>query len=172
MKLEIEIPVKEQIVVDASAVTLAGEGVSWKESCLGEKAKEVGVYVIHHAGLIKYIGKTDGPSMSFGVRLRREFQKSAAGSKHVYPKLALLSVPPEIMVSLFPPSDLRKFVRPYGVTLGDSQIIEIFETVLIQVYQPEFQQHHVRGLATYLKKMGVTRQQLTSLMDRSSGNSK
>src|ERR1035437_9798975 len=53
----------------------------------------------HYGGSIKYVGKSGSPSMSYGMRLRREFQETASGGKHIYPKLALLSVPPDIMVS-------------------------------------------------------------------------
>jgi hypothetical protein len=172
VQLEIEIPPKEQIVREGCAVGLARKGVSWKESCLGEKAKETGVYVIHHAGLIKYVGKTDAPTMSFGIRLRREFQESASGGKHLYPKLAALAVPPEIMVTLFPGSDLKRLVRPSGMTLGSLEAIEIFETALIQVYDPEFQHHHVNRTATYMKKRGFTREQLAAVTNRSSGIAK
>jgi hypothetical protein len=143
-----------------------------KESCLGEKAKETGVYVIHHAGLIKYVGKTNAPTMSFGMRLRREFQESASGGKHPYPRLAALAVPPEIMVTLFPGSDLKRLVRPSGMTLGSLEAIEIFETALIQVYDPEFQHHHVNRTATYIKKRGFTREQLAAVINRSSGIAK
>lgn len=102
MRIEIDIPLKEQIMRDCCQVALAGKGVGWKEACLGEKAKEMGVYVIHHGGHIKYVGKTGSPGMSFGIRLRREFQESASGGKHLYPKLASLTIPPAIMVSFFP----------------------------------------------------------------------
>ena len=162
MQLEIEIPTKEQIVCDGCPVPLAGKGARWKESCVGEKAKEIGVYVIHHAGDIKYVGKTDSPGMSFGKRLRREFQQAASGDKHLYPKLVSLVVPPEIMVSFFSASDVQKFVHPTGVTLGSFEVIEIFETVLIQVYQPEFQRHHENRVATHLKKLGFPGEQLAA----------
>lgn len=170
MRLEIEIPPKEQIIRNGCRVALAGKGVHWKESCLGEKAKEIGVYVIHHGGDIKYVGKTDSPSMSFGMRLRREFQETASGGKHLYPKLVSLAVPPEIMVSLLSVSDLEGFVRASGVTLGSVQVIEIFETVFIQVYQPEFQRHHLNRVVKHLKKLGVTSQQLAATINRSPGN--
>jgi len=57
MRVEIEIPVKEQTVRDGCQVPVADKGVTWNQSCLGKKAKEMGVYVIHHEGRIKYVGK-------------------------------------------------------------------------------------------------------------------
>jgi hypothetical protein len=106
------------------------------------------------------------------MRLRREFQESASGGKHPYPRLAALAVPPEIMVTLFPGSDLKRLVRPSGMTLGSLEAIEIFETALIQVYDPEFQHHHVNRTATYIKKRGFTREQLAAVINRSSGIAK
>jgi hypothetical protein len=73
--------------------------MAWTESCLSESAKLTGVYVIHHGGSIKYVGKTGSPSMSYGMRLRREFQETASSGKDIYLELALLAVPPEIKVS-------------------------------------------------------------------------
>lgn len=100
MRLTIDIPDPQEAMSHACLVPLAKRGISWRASCLGENAKETGVYVIHHAGSIKYVGKTDAPTMSFAMRLRREFQEAASG-KHIHPKLALLSTPPEIMASFF-----------------------------------------------------------------------
>ena len=157
MRVEIEIPAKDQIISEACHVAIAGKGAPWKESCLGQGTKESGVYVIHHGGDIKYVGKTNGPAMSFGIRLRREFQESASGGKHIYPKLVSLSTPPPILVSLFPAAAIEKLVQVSGIKLGSHHIIEIFETALIQVYQPEFQRHHEKRTVAYLKKLGYAR---------------
>jgi hypothetical protein len=156
MRVEVEIPTKDQIISEACHVAIAGKGSPWKESCLGQKAKESGVYVIHHGGDIKYVGKTNGPAMSFGIRLRREFQESASGGKHIYPKLVSLTTPPLILVSLFPAAAIEKLVQVSGIKLGNHQIIEIFETVLIQTFEPEFQRHHEKRTVAYLKKLGYT----------------
>lgn len=116
----------------------------------------MGVYVIHHAGDIKYVGKTNGPAMSLGMRLRREFQESASGGKHIYPKLASLVAPPSIMVSFFPAAAIQELIQVSGMKLGSVQIIEIFEAVLIQAYEPAFQRHHENRTVAYLRKQGYT----------------
>jgi len=156
MRVEIDIPPKEKTVLSGCQVALARKGVVWRESCLGEKAKETGVYVIHHGGTIKYVGKTDGPSMSFGIRLRREFSEGASSGKHVFPKLASLAVPPPIMVSLFSSIEVQDFVHASDLSLSSYQAIEVFETVLIQAYRPEFQRHHINRTEAYVKKLGYT----------------
>ena len=111
--------------------SVSDQGRTWKESCLGERAKETGVYVIHHGGAIKYVGKTGSPSMSYGMRLRREFQETASSGKHIYPKLALLTVTPDIMVSFFSGKDIEKLVCAEGMSLTSFEKIEIFETAAI-----------------------------------------
>jgi hypothetical protein len=170
MRVEIEIPTKDQTISEAYHVAIAGKGAPWKESCLGEKARDSGVYVIHHGGDIKYVGKTNGPAMSFGIRLRREFQESASGGKHIYPKLVSLTTPPPILVSLFPSATVEKLVRVSGIKLGSHQIIEIFETVLIQAYQPEFQRHHEKRTVAYLKKLGYPRaEDVIAILKKNSG---
>ena len=76
--------------------------------------------------------------MSFGMRLRREFQETASQRRHIYPKLEALRVPPDIMVYFFPAEEIRGLVSVTSETLTDAQRIAIFETALIQVYRPEF----------------------------------
>jgi hypothetical protein len=100
--MNISIPDKKEILKGSVSVSVAPKGASWFQTCLGEMASEKGVYVIHHRKSIKYVGKTNGESMSFGMRLRRHFQGTAAGSKHTYPKLSGLNNQPEIKVKMFP----------------------------------------------------------------------
>lgn len=139
MKLDIAVLPQSELLSPACSVRIARRGESWSESCLGSGAKDQGVYVIHHAGKIKYVGKTDGASMSFGARLRREFQESASGGRHIFPKLAALSVPPDISVCLLSADAVRKLISVEGMALTDAQLIPIYEAVLIQAYRPEFQ---------------------------------
>lgn len=106
MRLEVEIHTKGQVISAGCEVVVAGEADTWKECCLGQKAKDRGVYVIHHGKNIVYVGKANGPTISFGMRLRREFQATASGLHHIYPMLSSIVVPPPIMVSLFP-AELR-----------------------------------------------------------------
>lgn len=140
MKIEVHIPSKDEVLANGLSIHLAPKGKSWSESILGPHAKHQGVYVIHHAGVVKYVGKTDGPSMTFGVRLRREFQETAAQGKHIYPKLRSLKVPPDIKAFFFPSEEIRNLVTVAGATLTDIQRIRVFETALEQIFQPEFQE--------------------------------
>ena len=71
--IEIDLPEAREVLKSGCSVPIASKGVTWSASCLGEMAKKKGVYVIHHVGEILYVGKTEGPTMDFGTRLRREF---------------------------------------------------------------------------------------------------
>jgi hypothetical protein len=150
MKLQIEIPSLEDIVTKGCRVPLAPGGQQWKSKCLGQAGKGKGVYVIHHNGELQYIGKTNGPSMSFSTRLRREFQEKASGGKHIYPKLASLITPPDVMVTLFPAEQIETLVRVEGCKIGRWQMIEIFETAMIQVLFPKWQSHEVNHIAHFM----------------------
>jgi len=68
------------------------------------------------------------------MRLRREFQETASSGRHIYPKLALLTVPPDIMVSFFPAKDIEKLVCTEGMSLNSFEKIEVFETAAIHAY--------------------------------------
>jgi hypothetical protein len=157
MRLTIDIPERREAILNACPVPLTARGGRWSESWLGKTAKETGVYVIHHSGEIKYVGKTDGPSMSYGMRLRREFQETASGGKHNYPKLASLSVPPQIMVSVFSSKTIDALVKAEGFTLTSWGKIEVFEVALIHAYDPEFQRHHEARIERHLGKLGIPR---------------
>src|SRR6266571_9267497 len=78
LRIEFSIPPPHEPLKSVCSVPIARRGESWSEACLGPKGKDQGVYVIRHGDKIIYVGKTDGPSMSFGIRLRREFQESAS----------------------------------------------------------------------------------------------
>ena len=106
---------------------------------MGADAKEQGVYVIHHGDTILYVGKTDGDKMTFGVRLRREFQESASGGRHIFPKLVALRRPPDLAVYLFPASAIGKMVFVHGVDVSSTELIPVLEAVLIAAYKPVFQ---------------------------------
>lgn len=139
MKVHIQIPSKERILTCSQVVRLAPKGHSWSKDQLGEYAKDKGVYMIHHGGLIAYVGKTDGPTMTFGARLRREFQETASGRRHIYPKLERLVTPPQILVSFLTLPDVQDLVRSEEVMLDDFAKVAILEQALIQVYKPKFQ---------------------------------
>lgn len=138
MEIKINIPDKSSMIKDGINVAISPRGVSWFQSVLGNKAKEKGVYVIHHVGAIKYVGKTNGAKMTFGIRLRRHFQETAAG-KHTYPRLAQLVTPPEIKVTIYSLEEICKLTSHNLNSPIRIQLIPIFESALIAAYKPEFQ---------------------------------
>ncbi len=139
MQIAFTVPQPQDLLKSACPVPIARRGGSWSETCLGSGAKNQGVYVIFHGDSVIYVGKTDGPSMSFGMRLRREFQETASGGRHIYPKLAALTVPPGIQVSMLSTSDIRKLVSINSLSLTDAELIPPCEANLIAAYKPRFQ---------------------------------
>lgn len=139
MRIEFSVPSPHDLLRSLRNVPIARRGQSWSESCLGPDGKKQGVYVIHHGEKIIYVGKTDGDSMTFGVRLRREFQESASGGRHIYPKLAALQTPPEIGVCLLPANAIREMVSLHDLEVPDLALVPICEAVLIAAYKPLFQ---------------------------------
>ncbi len=137
--ITVEAPPVPDILRRGIPVPIARAGERWSESSLGRYAKLKGVYVIHHAGRIEYVGMTERNAMYFGMRLRREFTESGSGRRHIYPKLEALEVPPEIMVSFFPPDEVRDLVTPIGTAPTDTHLIAVLEAAWIGAYQPEFQ---------------------------------
>lgn len=150
VRLHVEIPRLDDVLSEGLCVPLAAKGTKWSAKCLGKQGKAVGVYAIHCNGALKYVGKTDGPTMDFSTRLRREFQETAASGKHVYPKLAALINPADITVTLFPQEQVERLVTTEGFTLALWQKIEILETAMIQVLNPEWQRHHVNRVAKFI----------------------
>lgn len=138
MSIIIRIPEVKEIVRKGISVSIAPSGLSWSELTLEEHRNEVGVYVIHHDEIIKYVGKTNGIKMSFGIRLRRHFQENAAGN-HTYPRLAKIETPPAIKVSLFPLSEIQKYVDHELADAEINDLISLFEATLIFAFKPEFQ---------------------------------
>lgn len=137
-KIEINIPSKTNILNSGVPVNISPKDHSWYQSILGDDAKEKGVYVIHHNGKIMYVGKTDGAKMTFGIRLRRHFQESAAG-KHTYPRLRKLNNPPTICVSMYSLEKIKSLVVSNIKNGNDIHLIPLFEAALISAYKPEFQ---------------------------------
>ncbi|MCU7807333.1 MAG: hypothetical protein KZQ73_05620 [Candidatus Thiodiazotropha sp. (ex Semelilucina semeliformis)] len=135
----ISIPEKKKILEDSVTVPIAPKGSSWYQKCLGDHASEKGVYIIHYRNSIKYVGKTSGKSMSFGMRLRRHFQETAAGSKHTYPKLAKLKPPPAIKVKLIPLKEIKKYIQHDLKAVNELELIPLFEAALILSLKPKFQ---------------------------------
>lgn len=138
MFFRIRVPTKKRIIADGVDVHLSPIRQSWSPYQLGEKRARIGVYIIHHNCVIKYVGKTNGPTMNFGVRLRRHFQQQAAG-KHTYPRLKCLNQPPCIQVTMIELSEIQEYVEYNVKGLDLIKLIPIFETALICAFEPEFQ---------------------------------
>ena len=137
--MKISIPKRKDVFKGSVSVSIAPRGAFWSQTCLGKLAPEKGVYVIHHNNSVKYVGKTNGASMSFGMRLRRHFQETAAGSKHTYPKLSGLNTPPAIKVRMFPLNEIRKYIRHDIKRVNELDLIPLFEAALIVSLKPKFQ---------------------------------
>jgi hypothetical protein len=58
------------------------------------------------------------------------------------------------MCSFLLAGDVESLVRASGLNLSSHQAIEIFEVLLIQAYQPDFQRHHENRTVAYIKKQG------------------
>lgn len=140
MSIIINIPKIKEVISQGINISISKVGNSWSQKQLGSFKNEIGVYVIHHKGIIKYVGKTNGEKMSFSVRLRRHFQEKAAGNKHTYPKLVKLSTPPSIKVSFFTLEEIeKKYVSSSQKYSNNKELIPLFESALILAYKPEFQ---------------------------------
>lgn len=145
MKVHICVPSRDSVLVRNLAVQLAPKGQSWLKSQLREYADDQGLYIIHQEGEVLYVGKTDGPTMTFGARLRREFQATASKGRHIYPKLEKLSTPPGILVSFITLPEVRELVYSEEVALDDFAKIAVLEQTLVQVYNPKFQERKRRN---------------------------
>lgn len=156
--IEIDLPESSEIVNSGCPVPIARKGEKWNNSCLGEMQNHKGVYVIHHAGKVKYVGKTDGLTMDFATRLRRHFGEVASGNKHTYPKLSTLELPPHIMVRCFSLPEIKERMKFNGVTSEKfNHMVGIFEIAMINHLEPEYQQHAFEAAVKQLTKaMGRT----------------
>lgn len=152
LMIEIELPDRAEVLASGCPVPIARKGVKWSASCLGEMAKQKGVYVIHHAGEILYVGKTEAPTMDFGTRLRREFQETAAAGKHIYPKLCVLAVPPKLTAHFYAVKEIQRRIKS-NETYRIDEIIALFEIVMINHLHPEYQQHAVNSVYKYVTKV-------------------
>jgi hypothetical protein len=150
LTLHIELPDLDEIFDSGCPVPIARKGDKWQTSCLGKMCKEKGIYVIHHDRRVIYVGKTEGGSMNYGMRLRREFQENAAQGKHIYPKLSSLITPPDIKTTFYPILEIIKRMQFEGQIYRPDQMIGIFEIAMINHLEPQLQQHFFRGVAKML----------------------
>lgn len=153
LTIDIDLPERTEILDSGCPVPIARKGELWSESCLGEMRDKRGVYVIHHNGQIKYVGKTDGPTMYFARRLRREFREQSSQGKHNFPKLSALQTPPHIMVRCFPSDDICQRVKFNGEVPRIDKMIAVFEIAMINYLEPEFQQYYMKATVKQIQKV-------------------
>jgi hypothetical protein len=149
--IEIDLPEANEIISQGCPVPIARKGEPWKASCLGAMSKRKGVYVLHHAGQIIYVGMTEKPSMDFGTRLRREFQESASQGRHIFGKLCLLPTPPAIMAHFYTHDEIRERMRFNGSIPRPDWMVALFEMAMISHLVPHLQRH----IATAIAKMAL-----------------
>ena len=108
---------------------------SWLKSQLGHYADQSGVYILHSAGAILYVGKTTkGKWGTFGERLRREFQQSAAQNNKLHQLLAAQKSP--IRAYLMDLEDISMMIDTASLNLSPERKALVLEQVLIGIYQP------------------------------------
>ncbi len=94
MRLRIELPNEAQVTASGFIVPVAARGMTWSSSCLQDYARRSGVYVLHSAGEVLYVGKTtDGDFGNFGERLRRHFHGPSASDGRTHRLLAAQATP-------------------------------------------------------------------------------
>lgn len=135
MQLSINVPLRADIVNGGFEIAVAHEGMSWNKSQLGDSAGRRGVYIHHADGRILYVGKTTvGEWGTFGERLRREFQQSAASNSALFQLLAEQRA--SIRSYLLDLDDLEMMVDPGSMQLSRERKALIMEQVLIGIFEP------------------------------------
>lgn len=132
MKISIAVPSKGEILRRTQVTPVARDGESWTKDCLGEFANMSGVYVHCAGATVLYVGKTTtGNYGTFGERLRREFQRKAAGNSHLY---RLLLNQSSVRTAFIPLEEVR--VRIPTKALSDEDAALLFERALIAALRP------------------------------------
>jgi excinuclease UvrABC nuclease subunit len=116
---------------------VSADGVTWRKGQLGDYSNKRGVYIHHCHGKMLYVGKaTKGDYGTFGERLRREFQFSAAGTNKKLHNL-LAKQAHSIYCYFLDLDDVDAMVNPGSMTLDRETKALILEQVLIGIYKPE-----------------------------------
>ena len=135
MNVTLSVPTKAQVVNGGFPVHIAGLGASWSESQLGDYADRSGVYILHSAGAILYVGRTiTGESGTFGKRLRRHFQQGASQNSQVHQLLVAQKT--EIRAYLLDLDDISMMIDAASMSLPDDRKALVMEQVLIGIYRP------------------------------------
>ncbi len=135
MNVSLSVPTKAQVISGGFLVTTAALNESWSKGQLGHYADKSGVYILHSAGEIVYVGKTTiGDFGNFGERLRRHFQQSSSQNSQVHQLLA--SLPGEIRAYLLDLEDISMMIDAASTSLSPERKALVMEQVLIGIYQP------------------------------------
>jgi len=100
--------------------------------------KERGIYIFHKRMDVLYVGKTGGETMTFGIRLRRHFQKKAAQGKRIW---NLLKRHEPVEVSFIPDNEIYRRIKGARISTKrlEDEAIRLMEAALILSWQPKFQ---------------------------------
>jgi len=135
MNVSLSVPTKAQVFSGGFPVSIAGLNTPWSKSQLGHYADKSGVYILHSAGEILYVGKTtEGDFGNFGERLRRHFQQSASQNSQTHQLLA--SQAGEIRAYLLDLEDISMMIDAASMSLSPERKALVMEQVLIGIYQP------------------------------------
>jgi hypothetical protein len=134
--IKISIPQKKDVLkATCSLRTVSGK---WLQTCLKSMEGERGVYIFHKGMEVLYVGKTGGKTMTFGIRLRRHFQKKAAQKGRIW---KLLKKYEPVGVSFIIDEQICR--RITGARINTKQLedegIRLMEAALILCWEPIFQ---------------------------------
>lgn len=135
MRLTIEVPTREDVTATGFVVPVAPRGTSWLSGCLEDHANRSGVYVLHTAGQILYVGKTtEGDHGNFGDRLRRHFHGPSASNSATHRLLAAQAAP--IRAHLLDLDAIDVLVTVEDGALTRERKALVLEQVLIGLFAP------------------------------------
>lgn len=134
--MTISIPQKQNALkATCSLRTVSGR---WLQTCLKSMEGERGVYIFHKGMQVLYVGKTGGKTMTFGIRLRRHFQKKAAQKGRIW---RLLKKHEPVGVSFIIADEIARRIK--GVRINtkrlEDEAIRLMEAALILCWEPIFQ---------------------------------
>lgn len=135
MNISLSVPTKAQVISGGFPLSCAGANESWAKSQLGAYGDRSGVYVLHSAGAILYVGKTTtGDFGTFGERLRRHCQFSASQNSRVHQLIVTQTAP--VYAYLLDLEDISMMIDAASMTLSPERKALVMEQVPIGVYQP------------------------------------
>ncbi len=135
MKLQISIPKKSDLLVNAIPISVSEHGEKWSKNQLGKFANLSGVYIHFSNNEILYIGQTTkGKWGTFSERLRREFQKRASRNSSLFQLLS--EQENQIKTALLDLDMIEELVEDSSGKLTKERKALTIEQILIGVYDP------------------------------------